>query len=72
MLVNVMKIKCTYQILKWDKIMTNIKVKLELISNYVVVFLGNMCVQPVAQSSRVGAITSNPWGQQHDSGFAGH
>ena len=32
----------------------------------------NMCVQPLVQSSRVGAITSNPWGQQHNGGFVGY
>ena len=31
-----------------------------------------MCVQPIAQSSKVGAITSNPWDQQYDGGFMGH
>lgn len=31
-----------------------------------------MCVQSIAQSSRIGAITSNLWDQQHDSGFVCH
>ena len=32
----------------------------------------NMCVQLITQFSRVGAITSNLWAQQHDGGFVGH